>query len=282
MCVFLCHFRTLLQQQIDTIKKSSEARLEALKQEYQSYEQDLQEVENNAVSTGIQSTKERQEKLSEKQQRLRQMKEKTEAMEALAQDVVAGLAQISDILCIPKSEEEANISNVVHEIEAVLDTLMIEREKQVQQQQQGNATGGPRDGTSSAGAPEAHTNRSPELDMVVAKHESPTVRLPKKLPTRPESDEGERAKVGPLQDELHWNRANQTTANAVDYLEDDDDDEHDEGYWNRSFVKSASLQIIKADIKKGNKAAGSMASVSKTESAATGFGGKKVNLSMTA
>lgn len=33
--------------------------------------------------------------------------------------------------------------------------------------------------------PEAYTNRSPELDFVIAKHEAPTVRLPARLPSKP-------------------------------------------------------------------------------------------------
>jgi hypothetical protein len=76
--------------------------------------------------------------LAEKQQRLRQIKEKTEAMEQLEQRAMAGLAHVSDILFIPKSEEDATVSNLVREIEAVLDTLINEREKQLQQQQGGS------------------------------------------------------------------------------------------------------------------------------------------------
>ena len=67
------------------------------------------------------------------------MKEKTEAIEQLQQRVVAGLAHISDILFIPKSEDDAPVSDLHKNIEAVLDTLINEREKQLQQQQQGQA-----------------------------------------------------------------------------------------------------------------------------------------------
>lgn len=33
--------------------------------------------------------------------------------------------------------------------------------------------------------PDTYTNRSPELDFVIAKHEAPTVRLPLRLPSKP-------------------------------------------------------------------------------------------------
>ncbi len=52
---------------------------------------------------------------------------------------MAGLAHISDILFIPKSEDDAPVSDLHKNIEAVLDTLINEREKQLQQQQQGQA-----------------------------------------------------------------------------------------------------------------------------------------------
>jgi hypothetical protein len=54
-----------------------------------------------------------------------------------------------------------------------LDTLINEREKQLQQQQQGAQVGGDasKGGRDSTGMPETYTNRSLELDFVIAKHE---------------------------------------------------------------------------------------------------------------
>jgi DNA repair exonuclease SbcCD ATPase subunit len=130
-----------LEQQINTIKKTSETRLESLKKEVVSVETELEEVRYEASFAGVQSTKEHKKQLSEKQTKLKQIKEKTESMEQLEQKVVAGLAHISDILFIPKSEEDAPVVNLIRDIEAVLDTLINEREKQLQQQQGG--AGGP-------------------------------------------------------------------------------------------------------------------------------------------
>lgn len=125
------------------IKKASESRLEQLKKDLVSVESELEEVRYEASFAGVQSSKEHKKQLAEKQQTLRQIKEKTETMELLEQRVIAGLAHISDILFIPKSEEDAPPSNLVRDIEAVLDTLINEREKQLQQQQGGgSATAG--------------------------------------------------------------------------------------------------------------------------------------------
>ena len=128
-------------EQIRTIKKTSEARLETMKKEVVVVEAELEEVRYTASLAGVTTNKEYKKQLGEKQQKLRQVKEKTEAIEQLQQRVVAGLAHISDILFIPKSEDDAPVSDLHKNIEAVLDTLINEREKQLQQQQQGQAQG---------------------------------------------------------------------------------------------------------------------------------------------
>lgn len=131
-----------IKLQIEDLKQKSEKDLEKLKAEVILSEATLQETESSTRSNGIQSTKNQQKLLADKQIELRQKKEDAEGKEALAQRAMAGLAQISDILCIPKSDEEADVKNVVHEIETILDTLMAEREKQAQQQQSGTQRDG--------------------------------------------------------------------------------------------------------------------------------------------
>jgi hypothetical protein len=86
----------------------------------------------------VQSTKDQAKDLAKKLQELKQKREDVEAKDALAHRALSGLAQISDILCLPKSEEDAKIPNIIHEIETIIDTLMAEREKQAQQQQSNN------------------------------------------------------------------------------------------------------------------------------------------------
>ncbi len=122
-------------EQINTIKKTSEVRLETLKKDVVLGEAEFEEERNKASFAGVQSSKEKKKQLTEKQSLLRSIQEKTEGMEQLEQRVVAGLAHISDILFIPKSEDDAPVLNLVRDIEAVLDTLINEREKLAQQQQ---------------------------------------------------------------------------------------------------------------------------------------------------
>jgi hypothetical protein len=86
--------------------------------------------------------------------------------------------------------------------------------------------------------PETHTNnnRSPELDFVIAKHESPKVRLPQRLPSKP---------------------ANEKEVGLLERVEsvDEEDAEEEPGPWDRNFVKTTSLKSLKNDLKKSNKAA---------------------------
>jgi len=155
-----------LEQQINTIKKTSEARLDTLKKEVVAVESELEEVRYEASFAGVQSTKEHKKQLSEKQTKLKQIKEKTEAMEQLEQKVVAGLAHISDILFIPKSEEDAPVVNLIRDIEAVLDTLINEREKQLQQQQGGGGANGANSGLSLGGGLNSAGGRDSLSSMV--------------------------------------------------------------------------------------------------------------------
>jgi len=124
-------------EQIGTLKKASESKLESMKTEIVIVEAELEEARYTASLAGVTPNKEYKKQLADKQQKLRQIKEKTEAAEQLQQKVVAGLAHISDILFIPKIDDDAPVSDLHKNIEAVLDTLINEREKQLQQQQQG-------------------------------------------------------------------------------------------------------------------------------------------------
>lgn len=134
ICVIIS---TALLEQIGTLKKTSESKLESMKTEIVIVEAELEEARYTASLAGVTPNKEYKKQLADKQQKLRQIKEKTEAAEQLQQKVVAGLAHISDILFIPKIDDDAPVSDLHKNIEAVLDTLINEREKQLQQQQQG-------------------------------------------------------------------------------------------------------------------------------------------------
>jgi hypothetical protein len=235
----------ILRQQIHQIKRASEQRLEMLRAEANEIEKELHEAENSAKTLSIASTKDHAKLLASKQQELKQKREDVEGKDALAHRALSGLAQISDLLCLPKSDEDAKIGTIVSEIETALDTLLAEREKQ-QQQQQSTREGG------SSSMPEIHASRSPELDLVLSKHEAPTVRLPKKLPSRPESEDSHSLKMkitSDIADQLHWNRAGK-----IDEDEDEDVDVHRKT-WDRKSVKQASQTLVRTMMKSASRGA---------------------------
>jgi hypothetical protein len=71
-----------------------------------------------------------------KNSELRHTKERSEASQQLVQNLQSGLQHIAEALGIAFREEESPVVDLVHDIDAVLETLMEEREKQQQQQQQ--------------------------------------------------------------------------------------------------------------------------------------------------
>ncbi len=94
--------------------------------------------------------------------------------------------------------------------------------------------------------------RSPELDLVVQKHESPLVRLPKKLPSRPESDQVRKVPLE-LRDTLHWNRASIRQPQQSDPTgEGVDEDEEDgvEKTWDRTYLKNSADKFVRNKLKK--------------------------------
>lgn len=217
--------RQVLLEQINTIKKSSEARLEFMKKEAVTNEAELEEVRYKASFAGMQSSKEQVKALVENQGRLKRIKEKAEAAEQLEQTVVAGLAHISDLVFVQRGEEDAPVMNMVRDIEAALDTLINEREKQLQQSQtQGKD---PRD--TSQVMPDM-LNRSPELDFAIAKHENPKVRLPSKLPSRTKDESDMKGFIQPQEEE--------------------EEEEQELGTWDRTFVKTLSSRNVKTELKK--------------------------------
>lgn len=79
--------------------------------------------------------------------------------------------------------------------------------------------------------PETHSHRSPELESVLLKYETPKARLPSVLPSKADDKATEGGSIS-----------------ASEREEVDEDDE--EGTWDRTFVKSQSLKNVKAELKK--------------------------------
>lgn len=121
---------------MNALKKQSESRLESLKKEVGSVEKELEESRYTASVAGGQSMKEQQKNLTDAQNKSRRMKEKAEAAELLHQKVMAGLVHLGEMLGIQPRSDETSVVDLTHDIEAVIDTLLDEREKQMQQGQQ--------------------------------------------------------------------------------------------------------------------------------------------------
>lgn len=118
------------------LKLASEARLESLKKELGPTEVELEETRYEASFAGVQSSKEQKKELLEKQGMFRHTKERSEGAQQLVKQVIGGLKHIADSLGLPPKEDDVPAGDLLRDIEAVLETLMEEREKQQQQQQQ--------------------------------------------------------------------------------------------------------------------------------------------------
>jgi hypothetical protein len=218
-----------LTEQIESLKKQAEIRLEQNKRDAELV---TDELENARLATmnGVseESDKSKKQELAAGEKHLRTIKEKAETQEQLEQTVISGLGHLGELLGVPFQDEDTPVSDLLRDIETMVDTVMDEREKQLQQAQSNNnnstfdasTTSKMRDTTPSS--PEM-TNRPPELDMVLSRFESPKLRLPPKLPSRPSLD---------------------PTSNA-ELERDGEDDDDEEGMWDRQYAMSQSMRFVK-------------------------------------
>lgn len=225
--------RSHLEEQINTLRKAAEQRLESLKKEVVETEAELEEVRYEASFAGGLSFKDQEKELAIKTQELHHTKDRSKASQLLVQEVNGGLAHIAEILGIQIEEDLGGI-DILREIEAVLDQLMEEREKQTQAQ---NQTGIQGDSNSRmqnsvrdiAQTPETHY-RSPELEVAVSKYENAKARLPVRLPSKP---------------------ATSLASGSPRESESDDWDHEGEDIWDRTFVKSQSSKTLRIESRKG-------------------------------
>jgi hypothetical protein len=227
----------MLEDQMNYLKKQSDNRVEMLKREVLNVEAELEETRYAASFVGGQSIKEQQKMLMDKQFVARHYKERAEATEQLQQKVVTGLVHLGEMLGIQPRDDDSPITDLQRDIEAVLDTLIDEREKQIQQQGQPHTAQTLAAGSQSLesfsrstignlGNNETH-HRTPELDFIISKFEAPKVRLPDRIPSKT------------VEAKLNSSRGS-----------DDEDDTFEEGTWDRSYVKSQSLKSVRIELKK--------------------------------
>lgn len=219
----------VLEDQINNLKRQSEARLNSLKNESMSMEAEMEEVRAEASILGGQSREiyEKHKELAAVQQTIRRAKEKAESAELLQQQVIAGLNHINELLGVTHTDREANIIDTIRDIEGVLETLVEENEKQ----QQGLGTGGT-GGDSPGNFPRAiqgrdtgfNDSRPSELENVLQKYQDPKTRFVAAKATE--------------------------DAVIVSGRDDMDDDYEDEGMWDRRFVKTQSQKTLRTLAKK--------------------------------
>ena len=218
-----------LADQIFNLKKQAEMRLDNLKAEQVHVEDDMETTRLSTMNGGAdESDKEQRQSFAGKEKHLKVIKEKTESHEQLETTVIGGLVHLGELLGIPVHEDSAPpVADLLRDLETMIDTLMDEREKQMQQSNnnanQNSASGVLKEPTPSPGT-DTH-NRPPELDLVLQRFESPKLRLPPKLPSRPNLDSA------------------QSISDKKNEIDDDDDD--DEGMWNRNFAMSQSIKFQK-------------------------------------
>ena len=257
---FLC--RSGLQDQMNQLKKAAEMRLEDLKSEVSHVEAELEEARSQASVGGqaggkqSEEVREKERDLAGKAQSAKHIKEKADSMEDIEQQVISGLNHLGELLGVPTRLDDAPVTDLLRDIDAILETLNdeLEKQQQLQQQQQSSTVDASssrvlaaREPNPAVRAPSSHcsvfprylaltlrrptpplfplqspeVNRSPELDFVIAKFESPKLRLPPKLPSKPSADA------------------------VLSQRDADEDEEEEDGTWDRSFVKSASLKTLK-------------------------------------
>lgn len=226
-----------LTEQIESLKKQAEVRLEQNKRDAEIV---ADELENARLATmnGVseESDKSKKQELGTGEKYLRTIKEKAETQEQLEQTVISGLGHLGELLGVPFQDEDTPVSDLLRDIETMVDTVMDEREKQLQQAQSNNNNSTFDASTTSKmretapSSPEM-TNRPPELDMVLSRFESPKLRLPPKLPSRPSLD---------------------PTTNA-ELERDGEEDDDEEGMWDRQYAMSQSMRFLKMKKAKDHK-----------------------------
>ncbi len=244
-----------LADQIFNLKKQAELKLDNLKAEQVHVEEDMETTRLSTMNGGAdENDKEQRESFAGKEKYLKTIKEKTESYEQLETTVIGGLVHLGELLGIPIRDESTPVADILRDIETMIDTLMDEREKQLQQSN--NNANNP---ASASGvlketqptSPAETGNRPPELDIVLQRFESPKLRLPPKLPSRPNLD----------------------SAQSIADKQIDEDDDDEEGMWDRNYAMTQSLKSL-AKMKKMKESSKPGATTGGVPAAAATAGGK--------
>lgn len=122
------------------LKMAAESRLQDLKSEIGHVETELEEARSQASVGGqmgkqSEEVREKEKDLTKMAQSTKHIKEKAEAMEEIEQQVLGGLNHLSELLGVPPRMDDAPITDLLRDIDAILETLNDELEKQQTQNQ---------------------------------------------------------------------------------------------------------------------------------------------------
>lgn len=259
----------ILEDQISSLRKASEARLEHLKKEFIEVESELQDISGAIQNSGLDNNnyeaektkvssadahdnkelatrvnvKDKKKELDDKIASMKRLKENTESAEQIRQKIESGLIHIAGMVGIPSiPEEDCVATQLLNEIESMLETLLNESERHMQQMlissqsaSSSSLEGGGMFSPMKPLSPEKQqdsTHRIPELDYIIAKYEDPKARLPKCLPSRSQDIENEKqpSKIA----EYH-------------------DDSFDDDLIDRHYIKSSASKVLRTEEKKQEK-----------------------------
>jgi hypothetical protein len=126
--------RTTLENQMKSLKKLADTRLETLKQEIVDVELEMKESGYDASFAVVKGQDQSQKKrdLSTGQANLKYSKERTISFEKLRKDATEGLRHVADILGQEISQEQfdkININELIRDIEVAADVLLEEHQR---------------------------------------------------------------------------------------------------------------------------------------------------------
>jgi len=157
------------------MQRKCQNRIEELKLELEATQKEATEVQRDLGGTSGKETKEKHNELSVAQTLLKRAKEKADSAENLNRDVRTGLENIACAVGIPDPHPDTHVSEILGQIESVMQMLMDEKEKATQKnlaesQIQSSSQEGDKTRRFSMAATTGMQARSAELESALIAH----------------------------------------------------------------------------------------------------------------
>ncbi|GMI35188.1 hypothetical protein TrCOL_g6721 [Triparma columacea] len=186
------------------MQRKCQNRIEELKLDLEAAQKEATEVQRDLGGISGKETKEKHNQLSLAQAVLKRAKEKAESADNLNRDVRTGLENVACAVGIPDPHPDTHVSEILGQIESVMQMLMDEKEKAAQKnlaesQVQANAEGDKR--RFSMATSGAMMARPPELESALTAHKESKGRIaPKFYGHQPPTEEKKEEKGDILDD----------------------------------------------------------------------------------